>query len=123
MTGEVQAGNKVRSMHPQKFAMWLFLVSVIMIFISLSSAYIVKKSIGDWVYIEFPSLFQFTTGVIILSSITMHYAYISAKKNNIKQIRLGFGYNRDFGCCLHCRAINGMGTACRWRIPLCWQSS
>ncbi|MEO9484912.1 MAG: cytochrome c oxidase subunit 3 [Ekhidna sp.] len=89
MTGEMQAGNKVRSMHPQKFAMWLFLVSVVMVFVSLSSAYIVKKSIGDWIYIEFPSLFQFTTGVIILSSVTMHYAYISAKRNNIKNIRIG----------------------------------
>lgn len=89
MTGEMQAGNKVRSMHPQKFAMWLFLVSVIMIFISLSSAYIVKKSIGDWIYIDFPPLFKYTTVIIILSSVTMHFAYISAKKNNIKNIRIG----------------------------------
>ena len=52
MTGEVEVGDKVRSMHPQKFAMWLFLVSVVMIFISLSSAYIVKKSIGEWEFIR-----------------------------------------------------------------------
>lgn len=88
MTGEMQA-NKVRSMHPQKFAMWLFLVSVVMIFISLSSAYIVKKSVGDWLYIDFPSLFQVTTAIIILSSVSMHFAYISAKRNNIKNIRIG----------------------------------
>ena len=88
MTGEVQAG-KVRSMHPQKFAMWLFLVSVVMIFISLSSAYIVKKSVGDWVYIDFPPLFLTTTFIIILSSVSMHFAYISAKRNNIKNIRFG----------------------------------
>lgn len=88
MTGEIEAG-KVRSMHPQKFAMWLFLVSVVMVFVSLSSAYIVKMSVGDWVYIEFPSLFKVTTGIIILSSVTMHFAYISAKRNNIKNIRIG----------------------------------
>ncbi len=87
MTGEIEAGN-VRSMHPQKFAMWLFLVSVIMVFISLSSAYIVKKSVGDWIYIDFPPLFQVTTAIIILSSISMHFAYISAKRNNIKAIRI-----------------------------------
>ncbi len=81
--------NKVRSMHPQKFAMWLFLVSVVMIFISLSSAYIVKKSVGDWLYIDFPPLFQATTAIIILSSVSMHFAYISAKRNNIKNIRIG----------------------------------
>ena len=88
MTGEVKASN-VRSMHPQKFAMWLFLVSVIMVFISLSSAYIVKKAVGEWVYINFPSLFRVTTLLIILSSVSMHFAYLSAKRNNINNIRIG----------------------------------
>ena len=89
MTGQVEATPKVRSMHPQKFAMWLFLVSVVMIFISLSSAYIVKKGIGNWEYISFPSLFKTTTVIIILSSVSMHFAYLSARKNNIKNIRIG----------------------------------
>ena len=89
MTGELGAPNRVRSMHPQKFGMWLFLVSVVMIFISLSSAYIVKKGIGEWVYIDFPSLFQVTSVLIVLSSVTMHFAYISAKRNNIRNIRIG----------------------------------
>ena len=90
MTGEVEMkNNQVSSMHPQKFAMWLFLVSVIMIFVSLSSAYIVKKGVGEWVYIDFPSLFQWTTLVIIASSVSMHFAYIAAKRNNIKNIRIG----------------------------------
>lgn len=88
MTGEVEV-QKVRSMHPQKFAMWLFLVSVVMIFISLSSAYIVKKSIGEWEFINFPPLFKVTTGIIILSSVSMHWAYLSAKRNSIKNIRIG----------------------------------
>ncbi|MBC6399857.1 MAG: cytochrome c oxidase subunit 3 [Ekhidna sp.] len=89
MTGQVDVTQRVRSMHPQKFAMWLFLVSVVMIFISLSSAYIVKKGVGDWEYIKFPPLFQVTTVLIILSSVMMHFAYISAKRNNIKHIRIG----------------------------------
>ncbi|MEM6641563.1 MAG: cytochrome c oxidase subunit 3 [Bacteroidota bacterium] len=92
MTGEIEAGTKpvkVRAMHPQKFAMWLFLVSVVMVFVSLSSAYIVKKSVGDWVYIDFPSLFKTTSFIIILSSVSMHFAYISAKRNNIRNIRIG----------------------------------
>jgi len=89
MTGQVEVSNNVRSMHPQKFAMWLFLVSVVMVFISLSSAYIVKKGIGDWEYINFPPLFKITTVLIILSSVSMHFAYISAKRNNILNIRIG----------------------------------
>ncbi|MEM0938237.1 MAG: cytochrome c oxidase subunit 3 [Bacteroidota bacterium] len=85
----MEATSNVRSMHPQKFAMWLFLVSVIMIFISLSSAYIVKKSIGNWEYINFPPLFRATTVLIILSSVSMHFAYLSAKRNNIRNIKIG----------------------------------
>ncbi len=76
-------------MHPQRFGLWLFLISVVMIFISLSSAYIVKKSVGNWEYINFPSMFQVTSAIIILSSITIHFAYISAKRNNIRNIRIG----------------------------------
>lgn len=89
MTGHVEQTQPIRSMHPQKFAMWLFIVSVIMIFISLSSAYLVKKGVGEWEYINFPPLFQITTAVIILSSVTMHFAYISARRNNIRNIRAG----------------------------------
>ena len=91
MTGEMTLKKGVRSMHPQKFGLWLFLISVMMIFISLSSAYIVKKSVGDWVYIDFPPLFQFTSFIIVLSSITMHFAYFSAKRNNLRNLRIGLG--------------------------------
>ncbi|MEQ9466530.1 MAG: cytochrome c oxidase subunit 3 [Ekhidna sp.] len=87
MTGEIEAG-KVRSMHPQKFAMWLFLVSVTMIFISLSSGYIVQKAAKGLFVAELPSLFFWTTIIILASSVTMQLAYISAKRNNIKNLRI-----------------------------------
>lgn len=89
MTGEVAMRKGIRSMHPQKFGLWLFLISVVMIFVSLSSAYVVKKSIGDWIYIDFPEMFKITSVVIILSSVTMHFAYLSAKRNNVKSVRIG----------------------------------
>lgn len=89
MTSEVEMTPKVRSMHPQKFAMWLFLVSVTMIFISLSSGYVVQKAAKGLIVAELPSLFFWTTIVILASSITMHFAYISAKRNNIKNIKIG----------------------------------
>lgn len=88
MTGEISAEKGIRSMHPQKFAMWLFLVSVVMIFISLSSAYIVKKSVGEWEYISFPPLFKLTTLLILVSSVTMHLSLLAAKSNRIKSIRI-----------------------------------
>jgi cytochrome c oxidase subunit 3 len=85
----IKPSEQVRSMHPQKFSMWLFLVSVSMIFISLISAYVVKKGAGHWQYIEIPSMFQITTIIILASSVTMQFAYWSAKRNNLLLIRLG----------------------------------
>ncbi len=81
--------GRVRAMNPKKFGLWLFIVSVTMIFISLSSAYIVKQSDGNWLIFEFPELFKVTSVVIVISSITMHWAYLAAKKNNLLQIRIG----------------------------------
>lgn len=79
---------RVRSMHPQKFAMWLFIITVVMIFASLTSAYVVKKAEGDWLIIQFPTLFEWTTAIIILSSISMQLAYFSAVKNNLVALRV-----------------------------------
>ncbi len=81
--------GRVRSMNPLKFAMWLFIISVTMIFASMTSAYIVKKAEGDWLLINFPELFKLTSVLIVLSSASLHFAYISAKRNNLLNIRLG----------------------------------
>ncbi|MEQ8238338.1 MAG: cytochrome c oxidase subunit 3 [Cyclobacteriaceae bacterium] len=89
-SADIPIGNvRVKSMHPQKFALWLFIVSVTMIFAALTSAYVVKKAEGNWLLFDFPAMFNYTSIVIILSSVTMHFAYISSRKNNIKNIRIG----------------------------------
>ncbi|MGB3182158.1 MAG: cytochrome c oxidase subunit 3 [Cyclobacteriaceae bacterium] len=76
------------SMHPQKFAMWLFLVSVVMVFVSLTSAYIVRQSEGDWKLFELPDIFITSTIVLLLSSATMHWAYISARLDNLDMLKV-----------------------------------
>ena len=78
-------------MHPKKFAMWLFMVSVVMLFVAITSAYIVKQSDGVWLDFELPALFDYTTVLIVLSSVSMHWALIAAKRNLIKMIRLALG--------------------------------
>lgn len=74
-------------MHPQKFALWLFLISVVMIFAALTSAYIVKKSEGNWMLISFPGFFNVTSALIIFSSLAMQMAYRAAKRNSLLAIR------------------------------------
>lgn len=76
------------SMHPQKFALWLFLVSVVMIFAAFTSAYIVRRGEGNWLDFDLPVIFYYTSGVIVLSSITMQWAYYAAKRDNLDILKI-----------------------------------
>ena len=84
----VEEPQKPLSMAPKKFGMWLFLVSVFMLFMSLTSAYIVRQADGNWTIFDLPSMFWLTTVVILLSSVTMQWAYFAAKKDNMSTTRL-----------------------------------
>jgi len=77
------------SMHPKKFALWLFIVSVVMIFASLTSAYIVREAEGNWLLFEMPQIIYYNTIIIVLSSVTMQWAYSAAKKDNLNNLRIG----------------------------------
>jgi cytochrome c oxidase subunit 3 len=75
-------------MHPLKFALWLFIVSIVMIFAALTSAYIVRQAEGDWLLYDLPVSFLRNTVLLVLSSVTMQLAYGAAKKNNFKAIKV-----------------------------------
>lgn len=85
------------SMHPKKFALWLFMVTVVMLFAAFTSAYIVRQSDGNWLQFALPQAFWITSGIIILSSITMHWAYVSAKKDNLDAVKLAMGITTLLG--------------------------
>jgi cytochrome c oxidase subunit 3 len=87
----IEGAEQPISMHPKKFALWLFIVTVVMIFASLTSAYIVRQAEGNWLEFDLPDIFYYTSGIIVLSSITLHFAYISAKKDDLSKLRLGMG--------------------------------
>ncbi|MCB0545556.1 MAG: cytochrome c oxidase subunit 3, partial [Saprospiraceae bacterium] len=73
--------NKI---HPHKFALWVGIASIMMMFGAFTSAYVVRRSAGNWLEFKLPDIFFFNTVVIILSSVTLHYAYRSFKKGNEK---------------------------------------
>lgn len=80
--------EETRSINPAIFIMWLFIVSIIMLFAAFTSAYLVRKAEGNWVEFEMPSLFSYSTGVLILSSISMHYSLLAAKKDEFNAVRI-----------------------------------
>lgn len=87
------------SMHPQKFAMWLFIVSVVMIFAALTSAYIVRQAEGDFLVFSMPTIFYISTLVILLSSASIHWAYVAAKNDNLEQVKIGMAVTSILGLC------------------------
>ena len=93
----VEEPSKPLAMHPKKFAMWLLIASVSMLFAALTSAYIVRQAEGNWLYFELPAMLYWTTGVILLSSITLHLGYRYAKRDQIENLKLMVGITAALG--------------------------
>jgi cytochrome c oxidase subunit 3 len=73
---------------PKKFLLWLFIVTIIMLFAAMTSAYLVRSTDGDWLKFDLPSIFLSSTAVILLSSVTIQAAYWAATNNNKKMLIL-----------------------------------
>lgn len=71
--------NRRSRINPQKFALWLAMASIVMMFGAFTSAYLVKQAAGDWLEFRLPSVFYVNTVVIIASSITLHISVSSFK--------------------------------------------
>ncbi len=82
MVDITQLPEKEKRARSKKQMMWFAIASLIMMFAGLTSAYIVSASRRDWVDFELPSEFYYSTGVIVLSSLTLLLAKLSIKKNN-----------------------------------------
>lgn len=93
----IEEPKQTLSMHPKKFALWLFIVTVVMIFAALTSAYIVRQSEGNWLDFELPQRLYITSAIIFLSSISMHWAYVSAKKDNLGSLKISMGITAILG--------------------------
>jgi cytochrome c oxidase subunit 3 len=74
---------------PKTFVLWLLIVSSIMLFAGFTSGYIVRRGEGEWVVFNLPTMFMLNTGVIVLSSIFMQWAYLSAKKDELNNTKIG----------------------------------
>ena len=66
----------------RKFLMWLFIISSFMMFAALTSGFIVytEGNVERGIKVLLPKAFIYSTVIIIISSLTMHMAYLSAKR-------------------------------------------
>jgi cytochrome c oxidase subunit III len=90
--------NITPKIQPQKFALWLGIVSIIMLFAALTSAFIVRRSAGNWETFRMPTIFWFSTLTIMLSSATMHWAVVSFKKFKYDTYKIAITLTFILGC-------------------------
>lgn len=67
--------------------LYISMVGMLMIFASLTSAYIVRQKKGDWLNFELPQMFYISTAIIIISSVSINWALAAAKKNDFKSVK------------------------------------
>ncbi|WP_343700722.1 cytochrome c oxidase subunit 3 [Chitinophaga sp.] len=72
--------NKI---HPHKYSMWIAMASITMMFIGFTSAYVVKRAQASWLSFELPTIFWVSTGLILLSSVTIYFAQRQFKARNM----------------------------------------
>lgn len=76
-----------KKIHPKKFALWVAIGSIIMMFGGFTSGYIVRMSQGNWLEYTMPWEFYVSTAVILLSSLTMHLSVKTFKNRDIRKHR------------------------------------
>ena len=64
--------------------LWVSMISMVMFFAGLTSAYVISMRRDDWVTFELPDAFYISTLLIILSSITISISQNLIKKDKIE---------------------------------------
>ena len=82
MTIQEEKQRKARSL---KLILLFAMLSMFMMFAGLTSAYLVSSSRKDWIHdMLIPAAFTISTILIVMSSITIHFAQLSIKKDDRK---------------------------------------
>lgn len=83
--------NKIEKLRREKVGkplLWIALISIIMFFAGLTSAVVVRMSDGNWMNFEMPQMFLYSSIIIFLSSISMHYSLVLAKKDRAEMVKI-----------------------------------
>ncbi len=77
---ELKAGKR-KSAKPM---LWVSMISMVMFFAGLTSAYVISMKRDDWVSFDLPQAFYISTVLIFSSSITLIFSQKFLKKDNLK---------------------------------------
>src|SRR2546423_273372 len=83
------------AIEPSKFriGMWVAMASILMLFVSLTSAYVLRQSKGlgdrhDWFPLPMPQVLWLTTALLLVSSMTIEMARRALRQNRFGWFRL-----------------------------------
>ena len=87
---ELKEGKKSSA----KPMLWISMISMVMFFAGLTSAYVISMERNDWVSFELPNAFFISTALIVLSSITLILSqkFLKQDKRQISIARLLFTF-------------------------------
>lgn len=75
--------------HPHKFALWLGIASIMMLFAAFTSAFIVRAGADNFTSFRIPNIFWVSTALLAMSSVSMYWAVRSFKKYNYTNYKIG----------------------------------
>lgn len=106
-----QQQQRQYNINPVKFTLWLFLVTITMMFAGFSSALIVQwpdaVANGTWAHFHIPVNFTISSVIIVLSSISMQWAYFAAKRNELAQNKIALSITLILGISFIISQITG----------------
>ena len=87
--------------------LWIGIVSIVMLFAGLTSAYVVRADNGNWLVFKLPDVLLISTALIISSSLTMFVAQQAIKKNNYKLTAISLFITLALGIGFFCTQYAG----------------
>jgi cytochrome c oxidase subunit III len=82
-------GTGAVSLPAAKLGLGVFLAVAGSLFALFVSAYSMRQSLGDWRALPVPKLLWFNTGVLVLSSIALQWAYLAARRDDLEAVIIG----------------------------------
>jgi cytochrome c oxidase subunit 3 len=84
-------GTGAMTLPPAKIGLGVFLAVAGSLFALFISAYSMRMSMLDWRALPVPGLLWFNTGVLVLSSVALQWAYMAARRGDIDGVIVGLG--------------------------------
>jgi len=120
MMAQIRQDNDRLNLAPKKFNLWMFLFTSFMLFMAFTSGFIVYTGAGKGheLTVKLPQIFIYSTGVILLSSVTMFLASRATKRLQFQKQRLCLWATIALGILFFVLQIYGWGTLVHMRAYL-----